>query len=150
MKIRVPPVAQVLLFGILGWGLSTMFPSPQMGGSWRIFPAVLLSGAGLVLLTSAVGAFVRVKTTVNPLDPGSAEQLVTSGLFRFSRNPMYLGMLLILAGGIIWLGAWSGMLAPVLFIWFMTELQIKPEEYSLQQKFGDQFSAYRRRTRRWI
>lgn len=150
MSIRVPPVAQVLLCGLLGWGLSTLFPSPQISGQWLLFPAVLLSGGGLVLLTFAVDAFVRAKTTVNPLDPESAEELVTSGLFRFSRNPMYLGMLLVLTGGVIWLGAWSAMLAPILFIWVITEIQIKPEERVLQQKFGDQFSDYRRQTRRWF
>ena len=150
MSIRVPPVAQVLLCGLLGWGLSTLFPSPQISGQWLLFPAVLLSGGGLVLLTFAVGAFVRAKTTVNPLDPESAEELVTSGLFRFSRNPMYLGMVLVLTGWVILLGAWSAMLAPALFIWIMTVLQIKPEERSLQLKFGDHFSEYRTRTRRWI
>ena len=102
------------------------------------------------MLTLAVSAFVRAKTTVNPLDPGSAEKLVTTGLFRFSRNPMYLGMLLALTGWVIWLGAWSAMLAPALFIWIMTAFQIKPEERSLQLKFGDQFTLYRTRTRRWI
>ena len=101
-------------------------------------------------LSAMVGAFVHAKTTVNPLAPESAEELVTSGLFRFSRNPMYLGMLLVLTGGLIWLGAWSAMLAPILFIWVITEIQIKPEERALQQKFGDQFTLYRSRTRRWI
>ena len=87
---------------------------------------------------------------MNPLDPGSAEKLVTSGLFRYSRNPMYLGMLFVLTAGMILLGAWSAILAPVLFVWAMTEFQIKPEERSLQLKFGDQFSIYQTRTRRWL
>ena len=150
MKLRVPPVVQVLLSGALGWGLAALFPTPQIGGSWRLFVAAFVSGIGAILLTLAVSAFVRAKTTVNPLDPGSAEKLVTSGLFRFSRNPMYLGMLLVLTGWVILLGAWSAMLAPALFIWVMTVFQIKPEERSLQLKFGDEFSAYRRQTRRWI
>ena len=150
MKLRVPPVVQVLLSGALGWGLAALFPTPQIGGSWRLFVAAFVSGIGAILLTLAVSAFVRAKTTVNPLDPGSAEKLVTFGLFRFSRNPMYLGMLLVLTGWVIWLGAWSAILAPALFIWIMTVLQIKPEERYLQLKFGDQFTLYRTRTRRWI
>lgn len=150
MNIRIPPVLQVVLCGTLGWGLAMLFPSPHMGGAWRLFLAAFLGGTGVAFLALAVGAFVRAKTTVNPLDPGRAEKLVTSGLFRFSRNPMYLGMLLVLTAGVLWLGACSAMLAPVLFIWVMTEIQIKPEERSLQQKFGDQFSAYRVRTRRWL
>lgn len=150
MKLRVPPVVQVLLSGALGWGVSALFPTPQFGGPWRLFVAAFFSGIGAILLTLAVSAFVRAKTTVNPLEPGSAEKLVTSGLFRFSRNPMYLGMLLVLTGWVILLGAWSAMLAPALFIWIMTVLQIKPEERSLQLKFGDHFSEYRTRTRRWI
>lgn len=150
MKLRVPPVVQVLLCGALAWRVAALFPTPQIGGSWRLFFAALVSGIGAILLSLAVSAFVRAKTTVNPLAPGSAEKLVTSGLFRFSRNPMYLGMLLVLAGWVIWLGTWPAILAPALFIWIMTVFQIKPEERSLQLKFGDQFTLYRTRTRRWI
>ena len=127
-----------------------LFPLPHMGGTWRLVLSAFLGVTGLSILALAVGAFVRAKTTVNPLDPGRAEELVTSGLFRFSRNPMYLGMLMVLTAGVLWLGAWSAMLAPIVFIWVMTEIQIKIEERSLQQKFGDQFSAYRVRTRRWL
>ncbi|MEO1188615.1 MAG: isoprenylcysteine carboxylmethyltransferase family protein, partial [Pseudomonadota bacterium] len=130
MNTHIPPVVQVLLCGVLGWGLSTLAPSPQMGGPWFLFLAAILFGSGFVLLVFAVGAFVRENTTVNPLDPESAETLVTSGLFRFSRNPMYLGMLFVLTACMILLGAWSSMFAPVLFIWAMTEFQIKPEEHA--------------------
>lgn len=150
MNTRIPPVVQVMLCGVLGWGLSTLAPSPQLGGPWFLFLAAILFGSGFVLLVFAVGAFIRENTTVNPLDPESAETLVTSGLFRFSRNPMYLGMLFVLTACMILLGAWSSMFAPVLFIWAMTEFQIKPEEHALELKFGEQFVHYRSRTRRWI
>lgn len=150
MKLRVPPMVQVLLCGVLGWWVSAQFPTPQISGSWRLIIAAFVIGIGAILLILAVNAFIRVKTTVNPLVPGSAEKLVTTGLFRFSRNPMYLGMLFVLTGWVIWLGAWSAMFAPALFIWVMTEFQIKPEERSLQLKFGDHYTLYCSNTRRWI
>ena len=150
MSIRVPPIVQVLLCASLGWGLAIWFPNLRFGGSWSPMVALVLFIVGMTLLAFALASFFQAKTTANPIDVSRAETLVTSGLFRISRNPMYLGMLLILIGGVFWIGNWSAFLAPAIFFWVMTELQIKPEERALKEKFGDSYIAYCKRTPRWI
>jgi|TARA_R110000824_G_scaffold149230_1_gene319333 protein-S-isoprenylcysteine O-methyltransferase Ste14 len=108
----------------------------------------ILSGA--ILLTLAVLAFVRARTTVNPLAPEQAQALVTTGLYRFTRNPMYLAMAFILIGGTLALSNIAALAAPAIFVGAITMLQIKPEERALQSVFGDEFSTYRNQTRRWL
>ncbi|MEE2930838.1 MAG: isoprenylcysteine carboxylmethyltransferase family protein, partial [Pseudomonadota bacterium] len=136
--------------GALGWGLALCFPDLRFDGSWGIMFALVLFIAGVTLLALALASFFQAKTTANPIDVSRAETLVTSGLFRLSRNPMYLGMLLILIGGVFWIGNWAACLAPAIFVFMMTELQIKPEERALKDKFGDAYIGYCKRTRRWI
>ncbi len=150
MSVRIPPIVQVLVCGALGWGLALCFPGLRFGGSWGIMFALVLFIAGVTLLALALASFFQAKTTANPIDVSRAETLVTSGLFRLSRNPMYLGMLLILIGGVFWIGNWSAFLAPAIFFWAMTELQVKPEERALKDKFGDAYTGYCKSTRRWI
>lgn len=150
MTVHIPPVIHAMICGSLGWGVSLMTPFLAFTGPWRFVPAIILVAAGASLLALALGAFARVQTTINPLAPEQAETLVTSELYRFSRNPMYLAVALILTGGAFLIGNFSAVAAPVLFVWLMTEFQIKPEEQALQEKFGEAFENYRRRTRRWI
>ncbi len=91
-----------------------------------------------------------MKTTVNPLTPEATTTMVTSGIYRFTRNPMYLGFLLILAG---WAIALSHLLAFVilpLFVWYMNRFQILPEERALASKFPEAFTAHKRSVRRWL
>ena len=84
------------------------------------------------------------------MDPSKASQLVTAGVFRVSRNPMYLGMTLLLIGLALWLGSASPWLIPPLFVIIITVAQIIPEEHALGQVFGEPYAAYRRRVRRWV
>lgn len=112
--------------------------------------ALLVGMGGLWIDAVSVAAFFRAKTTVNPLAPARAEKLVVEGLYRFSRNPMYLGMALILAGVFLWFGEGVNAALLGLFVVAITELQIKPEEKALEEKFGDDYRAYRKRVRRWF
>ena len=150
MKPRIPPLVQVLICGAIGWGLSSFTPFLSFRGSWRLIPAFFYGLSGVVILILALRAFIRVRTTVNPLAPEQAETLVTTGIFCIIRNPMYLAMAALLTGGAFLIGNISAFLAPTLFVWMMTELQIKPEERALETKFGDAFRTYRQRTRRWV
>lgn len=150
MTLRIPPIIQVLICGALGWGLSRLVPFLAFDGVWQDVAALLFFGAGAVILALAVSAFIRARTTVNPLAPEDAETLVTSGLYRISRNPMYLAMSLVLTGSAFLNGNLAAFAGPLLFVWVMTLFQIKPEERALQAKFGEAFTAYRQRTRRWI
>jgi protein-S-isoprenylcysteine O-methyltransferase Ste14 len=102
------------------------------------------------MMLAALGQFRRARTTTNPLKPDTASALVTSGAFAYSRNPMYLGLALILAGWAFWLGALTPWLVLPLFTSAITTLQILPEEAALARLFGADFAAYRRRTDRWF
>ena len=94
-------------------------------------------------------AFFRRGTTINPLRPAKASALVTGGIYRITRNPMYVGMAFLLAGWAVWLGALWPFLGPVLFVAYLTRFQILPEERILRGKFAE-FDAYATRVRRWL
>lgn len=105
--------------------------------------------SGLLALASFV-TMRRARTTINPLVPSRATQLVTGGVFRFSRNPIYLSLLWLLLAYAIRLDSAAVWLGPVLFVLYVSRFQILPEERALQAKFGEAYAAYRKRTRRWL
>lgn len=116
----------------------------------RMLVGVGLSQASAVLALTAAATLWHARTTINPLDPGKTRQLVTGGVFRLSRNPIYLSLLMLLLAYAIRLDSPAVWLAPVAFVAYVTRFQIQPEERVLQAKFGEAFLAYRRRTRRWL
>lgn len=150
MSLRIPPLAQFVACALFSWVLTAYFPKLGLAWSGLVYLAAAFMSLGLVILTISVAAFIRARTTVNPMAPEQANHLVTNGLYRYSRNPMYLGLLCALLGAALYLENLAAFLGPVLFVWVMTELQIKPEERALQLKFGDAFADYRQKTRRWI
>jgi len=116
----------------------------------RIAIALALVALGGAVAFAGVIAFREKRTTVNPLTPGASSLVVSSGVYRVSRNPMYLGFLLALAGWAVYLSnAGAAMLLPV-FVAYMTQFQIKPEERALLAKFGPGFAQYLSRVRRWL
>ena len=102
------------------------------------------SGLGSVL------GFRRRRTTVNPMDPQATTVLLTDGFYRISRNPMYLGVLLLLVAFAVALGNPVSVIPVVFFVLYITIFQIKPEERILAENFGDTFSVYSGKVRRWI
>lgn len=150
MKPRVPPPVLMLAAAILMWMLNRWLPLAQwIAPPWNQF-GILPAAAGLALGIAALVRFRRERTTTNPLDPSQASHLVTEGVFRVSRNPIYLGMVGLLIGWAIWLGGASPWVMPPLFAIVITAVQIIPEEHALDQLFGDQYRAYQRRVARWI
>ena len=109
---------------------------------------LLIFGLGVFIL--AVRAFSRQKTTVNPLEPRQASSLVISGIFKFSRNPMYLGMLIVLLSISFKFNLVGGIVISLFFYLFITKFQIIPEEEAMNELFGDEFIEYSNKTRRWI
>ena len=148
-RIIPPPVA--LLIGIgLTYGISRLWPQTTVdwvGLAW-IGGLLFATGAGLML--AAVWSLWRAHTTIDPFRPERAQHLVTSGIYRISRNPIYLGDALLLAGAAVWLGQPLGLLAVILFVLFIDRFQIRSEEAALARHFGGQFTTYRQRTRRWL
>lgn len=147
---RIPPPIVSLVFGVLSYALGRLLLLGRFDFSMRTATAVSLAVIGLAIILTSVFVFRRASTTINPIKIEEASALVTSGPFRFSRNPMYLGMLLILTGLAIWLGEISGLIALPLFAAYITAFQIKPEEAMMKEIFGDAFAGYAQKTRRWI
>ena len=112
--------------------------------------SLLLLIIGLFVFISAVKSFRKQKTTVNPLEPRQASSLVVSGIFKYSRNPMYLGMLIILLSISFKFNLVGGILISLFFYLFISRFQIFPEEEAMNELFGDKFIEYSNRTRRWI
>ena len=150
MKPRVPPPLLALIAALIMWVLHRSLPIAQgIVAPWNR-PGIIAAALGVAIVVSAFRRFQRVQTTVNPLHPEKATQLVTDGVFGISRNPMYLGLTLILIGWAIWLGSLSVWLIPLLFPFAITYVQIIPEERALSQLFGTQYLAYRHDVSRWI
>ena len=150
LELKVPPVGVVLVMAALMWFVAGIVPALEFVLPAREFVAVIFAVVGLVTGVMGIVSFGRAKTTVNPMKPDSASSLVVSGIYQYSRNPMYLGLLLILVG---WAAYLSNVLAFLIlpgFILYMNRFQIEPEERALTSLFGQDFIAYKSRVRRWL
>jgi protein-S-isoprenylcysteine O-methyltransferase Ste14 len=150
LELKVPPVALVLLFAVMMWLLSASAASLALALPWRTLVALILWSAGFAIALAGLFEFRRAKTTVNPLTPEATSAIVTSGIYRFSRNPMYVGLLLALIGWGVWLSHLLAFALLPLFVVYMNRFQIEPEERALSAKFGGLFRDYRRSVRRWL
>ena len=148
MNNRIPPPIVTLICGLLIYYSKSFFNQFLNFSNNGISLFLLI--LGLIVFISAVRSFRKQKTTVNPLKPKQASSLVTSGIFRFSRNPMYLGMLIILLSISFKFNLLGGMIISLLFFIFITKFQIYPEEEAMNELFGDKFTQYSNTTRRWI
>jgi protein-S-isoprenylcysteine O-methyltransferase Ste14 len=151
LELRIPPLAIVLGFAAAMGLVSRYLPGTvDIPGSMAIALALILVLCGFLAALAGVLEFRRQRTTVNPFTPGKSSSLVTTGIYHYSRNPMYLGFLLALLGWCVYLSSGTAALLLPLFIACLNSLQIKPEERVLAQKFGAEFSAYTSSTRRWL
>ena len=148
MDNKVPPPIVTFICGLAIY-FSKSFFNEFFSYSNNIISLFLLI-LGLVVFLSAVKSFRKQKTTVNPLEPKQASSLVTSGIFKFSRNPMYLGMLIILLSLSFKFNLIGGMTISLFFYIFITKFQIIPEEAAMNELFGNEFINYSNKTRRWI
>ncbi len=149
-KLYFPPLMQFALYGLTGYILAANLPALAYESAPLFWVSVPVIAAGALVLFSAVRSFGKANTTVNPITPEQAEQLVTTGLYHFTRNPMYLGMLLVLLGAALALQNLAAFSGPILYSLSITLFQIIPEERVLEQNFGSAFTAYRKQTRRWL
>lgn len=146
----VPPPVVALLLAALMWWLATWPPAWPWSGEYRMPVVWLLVVAGCVFDLSGLVAFLRRRTTINPLRPEQASSLVTRGVYRVTRNPMYVGLACLLLAWAAFLWAPWTLLGPVCFVAWITRFQIVPEERVLDRLFGEDYRAYRARVRRWL
>jgi protein-S-isoprenylcysteine O-methyltransferase Ste14 len=150
LELKVPPPVVALALGAAMWVVAATTPSVSLPLSGRLAAAIVVAAAGVLIELAGMLSFAHARTTVDPLHPGSASRLVMTGVYRFTRNPMYLGDLLMLLGWGVYL---SNILALVLtpaFVFYVNRFQIAPEERALSAIFGAPYAAYRERVRRWL
>jgi protein-S-isoprenylcysteine O-methyltransferase Ste14 len=146
---RIPPPIVTLIVAALMYMVSISIPV-QLSIPFKDEIILIVLVIALLLLLHSVFQFVKQKTTVNPLNPEKAKKLVVNGLYRLSRNPMYLGMALILAAWGVYLTNPINVFLLAGFILYMNRFQIKAEEAALEKLFGEEFLIYAQRVRRWI
>jgi len=150
MRLKVPPV---LVFGVtafLMWIISEYLPKAFLGFSTAMWVIYLVASVGLFFGVLGVVQFASNKTTVNPHKPENSSSVVKNGVYKYTRNPMYLGLLIVLISCAIYFGSGYSLLMIPIFIWYMNTYQIKPEEEMLVQLFGDEYRGYKQKVRRWI
>src|SRR4051794_16193375 len=150
LELKVPPVAVVLLMAALMWLVARAAPAFELALPARGFLAVGLAVAGVAASLSGVVSFRRAKTTVNPMKPDSTSSLVSSGVYRYTRNPMYLGFLLILLGWAVFLSNVLALVVLPVFVLYMNRFQISPEERVLASLFAEEYAEYQASVRRWL
>lgn len=149
-NLRIPPPIQGVFWGFIMWFISNYTSHLNHNFTGQKTLAFSFIGLGLLLDLISIITFIKTRTTVNPINIDRASELVTNGFYQISRNPMYLGLALVLIGWAILLGNLLNLIPFVLFIFVMTILQIKPEEAALKSKFGNAYEHYLKHVRRWI
>lgn len=147
---KVPPPVIALACAGLAWAFARYAPGFTYQLPARLPVAALLVLAGFALDLSGLLVFRKAKTTLNPLSPGSSTAIVQNGPYAFTRNPMYLGMALVLLGYCTYLANLLSVMAVVAFVAYITCFQIVPEERLLLAKFGDAYARYLKTVRRWL
>ena len=150
LEHRIPPPLVAMAAACLMW-LASRFGAPLVpDAGWKTGLAVLLAAAGVASSVSGMWAFTRARTTMNPVRLDSSAALVTRGIYRITRNPMYLGLTLLLLGWAVHLSQLLAFVVWALFVAYITRFQIVPEERALAKLFGKAYDDYRARVRRWI
>lgn len=147
--LRIPPPVVFALAAVIMWLLSTTDFLP-FNFALQVDVAIGILVIGLALFVFAIAAFVSADTTVNPLAPETASHLVTTGVFAFSRNPIYLADFVLLLAWFFWLGCGMNIIVLALFVAYLTQCQIRREEQALLALFGKQYSDYCAKVRRWL
>jgi protein-S-isoprenylcysteine O-methyltransferase Ste14 len=150
LELKIPPPAVALLMAAIMWLGRWLVPALTFRLPGRSVLALVAALAGAIISAVGVLAFRRAGTTVNPMKPDSSSSLVVSGIYARTRNPMYLGLLLILLGWAIYLSNPIAFLLLPGFMWYINRFQIEPEEKVLASRFGEKFESYASRVPRWL
>ena len=146
--LKIPPPLLVLILVISNYFSSKKIDLIILPTQNLISFIILL--IGILILITPIFKFIKSKTTIDPIKFKKVTRLITSGIYKYSRNPMYLGLLMIvMSTSIFYLNIFS-ITTPMLFYFWINRFQIKREEIFLTQKFGKEYLSYKNKTRRWI
>ena len=132
------------------WGVARLSPLAVGESPLRLAISRGLAGLGILVVALGMLAFYRAKTTINPVNIKAVSSIVTSGVYRYTRNPMYVGLALALVGWAVHIAVPFVLAGPAVFMLFITRFQIIPEERVLTSKFGEEYRKYQDRVRRWL
>ncbi|XGV97941.1 MAG: isoprenylcysteine carboxylmethyltransferase family protein [Leptolyngbya sp. BL-A-14] len=149
LETKIPPPIIAVLFGLGMWVLAIRLPVVEVS-SVRIVAAAVIAIAAAVFALLGIVSFRRAKTTINPVNPEKASSLVSSGIYGISRNPMYVGLALLLVAWAVYLASLWSLIGVLGFILYVNRFQITPEERALTTLFGDEFVSYQAKVRRWL
>jgi protein-S-isoprenylcysteine O-methyltransferase Ste14 len=150
IELKIPPPLIMLSVAGLMWLISPVWSSFELNETIKYALVLMFFLCGISIELSGLLSFRKAKTTINPLKPENSSQIVNFGIYQKTRNPMYLGMTLLLFGWAIFLSNFLAFALIPLFVVYITQFQIKPEEKILTEIFGDEFLQYKKQVRRWI
>ncbi|MEP1441871.1 MAG: isoprenylcysteine carboxylmethyltransferase family protein [Hyphomicrobiales bacterium] len=150
MRLVIPPPVQGVIAAVIMWAIAKFVPALNTPFNGSLKLAIVVGAFGLAIEFAALFMFLRAKTTVSPLSPQKTESLVINGLYKYSRNPMYLGLAFLLIAYAVWLSNPLSTLVLLGFVWWITKFQIEPEEEVLREKFGNEYIEYQDRVGRWF
>ena len=150
IELKIPPPIVFLIFSGIMWAISQAIPDVAISLEMKKIGFFLIILIAVATGAAGVYAFRKANTTVNPHRPDLSSSLVTSGIYRYTRNPMYLALALLLIAWAIYLSNVVSLLCVPGFIFYITRFQIIPEESKLTELFGQAFLDYQRQVRRWI
>ena len=150
LELKIPPPAVAALMAGAMWGVSALTPLIAAPASIRVVAAVIIVLVGGAFSTAGIVSFRLARTTLDPMKPETTTSLVCSGIYRLTRNPMYLGLLFVLVAWAVFLSSAWALLGPLAFVLYINRFQITPEERALSAMFGTAYSAYRSTVRRWL
>ncbi len=148
--MKIPPPLIGLTGAVIMWLMAKYIPLASFILPAHILMAVIIAIIAVAIDLSAIWSFRQARTTINPLTPDKSSTVVKTGIYAYSRNPMYLGMLLLLIAFAIYLGRLSPWIIPPLFVLIINNRQIVPEETALAQLFSEDYLDYKNTVRRWL
>ena len=150
LELKIPPPAVTGIIAALMWGIARIAPLMDVSAFMRTAAAITLAVAGIAISLAGILEFRRARTTVNPMKPETTSSLVCSGIYKATRNPMYVGVLFVLLAWSVFLSSVWALIGPWAFMLYINRFQIVPEERVLLAMFGSSYSAYTSRVRRWL
>lgn len=150
LELKVPPALVFAVFMAAMWLLSKLLPGVKLSSTVRYLSLLFFLCTGAVFGLWGVISFWKNNTTIHPDEPERSTALVTTGLYKITRNPMYVGLVFLLVGWAFYLANIFSFLLIVGFVLYITRFQIKPEERALERLFGQEYLAYKNEVRRWL
>ena len=150
LKLKVPPPIVMLLVATMMWLTSIKSKGFLVPHELQLVIIISICSLATIVIFFSILSFKRFKTTIHPMNPKESKKLITEGMFSYSRNPIYLGMLIFLMAWVFYLSNLYSFTFLIIFILYMNVFQIVPEEEALELNFGVEFIKYKKKVRRWV